>query len=194
MCKGLGLASVLVMLGLAAACAAGPGGPRTAGPVPTPSPAPVPAPAQVAAPATERLAAQEQQLRTSLAETAAVIVRTPKALEVWYPVRLAFVPDGNELLPAAATLLDLVAHSLRGYDGTAIVVAVYTDAIGSAEYNQRQSGARAEAVVEALKSRGVAPARLIARGMGESAQLEAPNTPEGRDLNRRVQLIITPLS
>jgi outer membrane protein OmpA-like peptidoglycan-associated protein len=143
---------------------------------------------------TAQLGAQEAELRAALASTAAVVVRAPGALELRYPVKLAFEADGTELLPAAATLLDLVAHSLRSYDGTAIVVAVYTDAIGSAEYNQHQSEVRAAVLVEALKSRGIAPARLIARGPGESAQLEAPNTPEGRDLNRRVQLVITPLS
>ena len=143
---------------------------------------------------TARLEAQEAGLRTELAATAAVVVRSPGALELWYPVRLTFVPDGTELLPAGLTMLDLVAHSLREYGNTAIVVAVYTDAIGSSDYNQKQSQARAAAVVAWLQSRGVAPARLIARGMGESVQLEAPNTPEGRDLNRRVQLVITPLS
>jgi outer membrane protein OmpA-like peptidoglycan-associated protein len=192
--KVLGLAGLMAVLGLAAACAAGPAGLRANEAAVAPTTAPAPAPVQVEAATSDVLAAQELQLRTSLAETAAVIVRTPKALEVWYPVRLAFVPDGNELLPTGSAMLDLLAHSLREYEHSGIVVAVYTDAIGSPEYNQRQSEARAGVLVEALKSRGVAPARLIARGMGESAQLEAPNTPEGRDLNRRVQLVITPLS
>jgi len=141
-----------------------------------------------------RLTALDAELRAGLAPTAAVVARSPGALELWYPVRLAFAADGTELLPAVNTLLDVVARSLRSYDGTAIVIAVYTDAIGSADYNQRQSEARAAALVDALKARGIAPERLIARGLGKSAQLEAPNTPEGRDLNRRVQLVITPLS
>ena len=156
--------------------------------------APAPSSAEPKPVAAAPLTAQEAELRAALAPTAAVVARSPGALELWYPVRLAFAADGTELLPAAATLLDLVAHSLRSYERTAIVVAVYTDAIGSADYNQHQSEARAAVLVEALESRGVAPARLVARGRGESAQLEAPNTPEGRDLNRRVQLVITPLS
>ena len=144
--------------------------------------------------AAERLAAQEEQLRTSLAPTAAVVVRSGNALELWYPARLAFVPDSTDLLPTAAAWLDLVAHSLREYTHSEVVIAVYTDTIGSSESNQAQSQARATALVEALQSRGVAASRLVARGMGESAQLEAPATPEGRDLNRRVQVVITPLS
>jgi outer membrane protein OmpA-like peptidoglycan-associated protein len=140
------------------------------------------------------LEAQEAALRTSLAETAVVITRSNAVLELWYPVRLAFVPDGNELLPAAVTMLDLLAHSLREYAHTEIVVAVYTDAIGSAEFNQQQSQARAAVIVAYLESKGVSAARMVARGAGESTLLEAPNTPEGRDLNRRLQVLITPLS
>jgi outer membrane protein OmpA-like peptidoglycan-associated protein len=140
------------------------------------------------------LVAQEAALRTSLAPTAAVISRTDNALELWYPVRLAFTADGTELLAPATAMLDLLAHSLKEYEHTAIVVAVYTDAIGSNDYNQEQSQARAAAVVAYLETKGVAPARLVARGAGETAPLEAQNTPEGRDLNRRLQVIITPLS
>ncbi len=150
--------------------------------------------AGAASSASLRLRAQEKQLRTTLAPTAAVVVRSEKSLELWYPVRLAFVPDGNELLPTGVEWLDLVARSLREYAQSEVVVAVYTDDIGSNDYNQSQSQARAAALVEALQERGVAAERLVARGMGESEQLEAPDTPEGRDLNRRVQLIITPLS
>ena len=181
--KQWNLTSVVLMLGLAVAGAAGlaRGGESARHPT-------------GGSTAAERLSAQEEQLRTSLAQTAAVVVHSGNALELWYPVRLAFVPDGTELLPAGAAWLDLVAHSLREYTHSEVVVAVYTDNIGSSEYNQDQSQARASALVEALQSRGVAAARLVARGMGESAQLEAPATPEGRDLNRRVQLVITPLS
>lgn len=140
------------------------------------------------------LAAQEAGLRTSLAQTAAVIVRTAGALGLRYPARMAFVPDRAELAPAGKSMLDLLAGSLREYERTEIVVAVYTDAIGSSAFNQQQAQARAAAVVAYLRSKGVAPARLIARGAGESAPLEAPNTPEGRDLNRRLELTITALS
>ncbi len=138
--------------------------------------------------------AQETALRTSLAQTAAVVSRSGSALELWYPARLAFVPDGTELLGPAMVMLDLLARSLREFEHSNIVVAVYTDSIGSTVYNQQQSQGRADAIVAYLQAKGVSAARLVARGAGESAPLEAPNTPEGRDLNRRLQVVITPLS
>ncbi|MDE2250359.1 MAG: OmpA family protein [Gammaproteobacteria bacterium] len=141
-----------------------------------------------------RLAVQEAGLRTALAPTAAVVEHGDGAVVLHFPVRLAFVADRAELLPAGTAFLDAVARSLRDHRRSRIVVAVYTDAIGSAEFNQQQAQARAGVVVAYLQIRGVAPERLIARGVGKVAQLPAPNTPEGRDLNRRLELTITPLS
>ncbi len=137
---------------------------------------------------------QEASLRTDLAPTAAVIEHLDGAVLVHFPVRLAFTADQAELLPAGTAMLDAVARSLREYKRTQLVVAVYTDTIGSSDFNQQQAQARAGVVVAYLQIRGIAPERLIARGIGEAAQMPAPNTPEGRDLNRRLELTITPLS
>jgi outer membrane protein OmpA-like peptidoglycan-associated protein len=137
---------------------------------------------------------QEVGLRTALAPTAAVITREGETIKVELPIRLAFVPDGMTLLPSGTQMLGILASSLRAYEQTQVVVAVYTDAIGSSDFNQQQSLARAKVVVEYLRGEHVAEARLIARGVGESEPLSAENTPAGRDLNRRLQLIITPLS
>ena len=147
-----------------------------------------------AAAAAALLANLEAGLRLSLAPTAAIVVHGTDAVELHFPARLAFVADRAELLPAGTAMLDAVARSLREYRSTQVVVAVYTDIIGSSESNQQQAQARAGVVVAYLRIRGVAPERLIARGVGETAQLAAPNTPEGRDLNRRLELSIRPLS
>lgn len=141
-----------------------------------------------------RLAEQEALLRTTLAPTAAVVEHADAGVVLHFPVRLAFAPDRAELLPAGTVFLDAVARSLREYKRSRVIVALYTDAIGSTEFNQQQSQARAGVVVAYLQIRGVTPERLVARGVGEAAQLPAPNTPEGRDLNRRLEITITPLS
>jgi outer membrane protein OmpA-like peptidoglycan-associated protein len=149
-------------------------------------------PAEPAAAA--RLAEQEALLRSALAPTAAVVERADGTIVLHFPVRMAFASDRAELLPAGTAFLDAVARSLRDYKRNRVVVAVYTDAIGSVEFNQQQAQARAGVVVAYLQIKGVAPERLVARGVGEAAPLPAPNTPEGRDLNRRLELTITPLS
>lgn len=146
------------------------------------------------APPPTRLASQEAELRVSLATTAATVVHNDDSVKLNFPVRLAFAADRMDLLPTGTEVLDALAHSLRDYKHTQLTIAVYTDAIGSIEANQQQSQARADVILEYLKSKGVEGERMLARGAGESAQLPAPNTPEGRDLNRRVELTITTLS
>jgi len=74
---------VVVMVGILAASAAGLEAVRAAGPPPA---------STGGSTAAERLSAQEEQLRITLAPTAAVVVRSEKSLELWYPVRLAFNP------------------------------------------------------------------------------------------------------
>ncbi len=74
------------------------------------------------------------------------------------------------------------------------MVTVYTDTIGSNESNLQQSQGRADVVLDYLKTKGVEAERMSARGAGETEQLAAPNTPEGRDLNRRLELTIAALS
>jgi outer membrane protein OmpA-like peptidoglycan-associated protein len=140
------------------------------------------------------LAGQEAGLRTALAPTPAVVEHGDAVVVLHFPAHQAFAADRAELLPAGTAFLDAVARSLREYRRSRVVVSVYTDAIGGTEFNQQQAQARAGVVVAYLQIRGVAPERLIARGVGEAAPLPAPNTPEGRDLNRRLELTITPLS
>lgn len=144
--------------------------------------------------AADPLAGQERELRTALAASATVIERTGETLTLRYPVRLGFAPDQPVMRPALTAVLDELARSLRRHVRTALVVAVYTDAIGRSEFNQQASQQRANVMAQYLQSHGVPAVRLISRGGGESAQLPAENTPEGRDLNRRVELVISALS
>ena len=137
---------------------------------------------------------QEAEIRAALGQTAAAIEHTDTGWLLRYPVRLAFAADTIELLPAGKAMLDILVNSLRRHKRTQIVVAVYSDAIGSLESNQQQTQARAAAIAAYLQSRQIAAPRLIARGAGESAPLSTQSTPEGRELNRRLELTISPLS
>jgi OOP family OmpA-OmpF porin len=69
-------------------------------------------------------------------------------------------------------------------------IAGHTDNIGSEEYNQRLSEARAKAVYEYLISRGISADRLSYIGYGESRPIDTNETSEGRQNNRRVELEI----
>jgi outer membrane protein OmpA-like peptidoglycan-associated protein len=69
-----------------------------------------------------------------------------------------------------------------------IEIAGYTDNTGRLALNMSLSQARAQAVRAYLASRGVAPARMVARGFGPNDPVAPNTTPQGRAQNRRVEL------
>ncbi|MCP5195660.1 MAG: OmpA family protein [Gammaproteobacteria bacterium] len=70
-----------------------------------------------------------------------------------------------------------------------LIIAGHTDAIGSNEHNLLLSEKRARAVRDYLLERGIAPARLMAKGYGETYPVSSNATEAGRELNRRSEFI-----
>lgn len=101
-----------------------------------------------------------------------------------------FAFDSAELTSDARITLDQLGAALRDprLAGFAFTIAGHTDARGGAEYNQRLSERRAEAVRRYLVARhGIAPTRLSAVGHGKSLLLDPARPEDG--VNRRVQVI-----
>lgn len=87
------------------------------------------------------------------------------------------------------TLRDLATNFQRYPDET-ISVEGHADNVGSAEYNQNLSERRASSVKDYLSAQGVAGSRVTATGYGETRPKASNDTPEGRQLNRRVEIHI----
>jgi outer membrane protein OmpA-like peptidoglycan-associated protein len=88
-----------------------------------------------------------------------------------------------------ATLNDAAAVFLE-YRKTAIIAQGHTDSTGSESYNQDLSERRAKAVVNYLIGQGVDTTRITAVGYGEAHPVADNGTPDGRSLNRRVDLLL----
>ena len=73
-----------------------------------------------------------------------------------------------------------------------IRVTGHTDSTGSADYNQKLSMRRAEAVRDYLVSLGADRSKMEVSGMGEANPIADNKTREGRAQNRRVELIVNP--
>jgi OOP family OmpA-OmpF porin len=71
-----------------------------------------------------------------------------------------------------------------------VEVAGHTDSVGSEEYNQGLSERRANTVRDYLASKGINASRLTARGYGEGRPVASNDTSEGRQENRRVELVV----
>jgi outer membrane protein OmpA-like peptidoglycan-associated protein len=109
--------------------------------------------------------------------------------QVRLPIYFEF--DSATPTPAARGLLEKVGAALRTPELAAFhfLVEGHTDDIGSDDYNQRLSVARARAVAAYLEAQGISEARLRPTGKGESAPVASNDDEEGRRRNRRVDFV-----
>lgn len=99
-----------------------------------------------------------------------------------------FAFDSAELTDAGKATLDEVVETLARLQFVAGSVTGYTDNVGNADYNQRLSERRAQAVADYLASHGIAAGRLVASGKGAADPVADNASAEGRAKNRRVVL------
>ncbi len=136
---------------------------------------------------------QEQELRQAFANVeAASIQREQNILAVTFKADVLFDYNSAVLKPGAYSEIDRVARVLVNYPQTRIRVEGHTDSTGSEQYNQVLSEQRARAVRDALIQRGVDPRRVEVIGFGESRPIATNNTEAGRQMNRRVSIVIIP--
>jgi outer membrane protein OmpA-like peptidoglycan-associated protein len=95
------------------------------------------------------------------------------------------------LKPGAREKLAKVAGILLAYPGLNIEVDGHTDNVGTDEYNQNLSDQRAEAVRTYLVDQGVQTGSVTARGFGKTQPVGTNDTAEGRQINRRVELVVS---
>jgi outer membrane protein OmpA-like peptidoglycan-associated protein len=84
-----------------------------------------------------------------------------------------------------------LADFLNKYPQRKVMIEGHTDSTGSASYNQALSERRAEAVQKALAELGIDGSRIAMRGYGESSPVANNETAAGRQLNRRVEIILS---
>ena len=119
------------------------------------------------------------------------IAQLDRGVQIVLPDSVLFETGKATLNDAAsAPYLDRIAHLLISKTAKQIAVEGHTDNVGTAALNQRLSEQRADAVADALITRGVPTGRVTRRGLSFT-QPTAPNDVEaGRRLNRRTELIV----
>ena len=116
------------------------------------------------------------------------------AILVNLPDGVTFAVDSTTISPAFQATLDQIAQSLKDYPDSLVDVYGHTDSTGSDAYNQDLSERRARSVANYLAMRGVSSARIRSQGFGEQYPVASNDTEEGRALNRRVEIKITPIT
>lgn len=108
------------------------------------------------------------------------------------PQDVLFATDSATLRPDLINDLGSIARNLTSYPRSRIEVYGHTDDTGSGAYNADLSQRRASSVAQVLLSNGVPPRRVSAFGRGEDMPIASNATPQGRAMNRRVEIIIRP--
>lgn len=102
-----------------------------------------------------------------------------------------FDPDQTSLRAGAIANLEAIGEMFKGSPSAyRIKVVGHTDDSGNVDYNERLAEARARNVSQYLGARGVGMDQIIVESFGGKRPIAANNTPEGRQLNRRVDIFI----
>jgi outer membrane protein OmpA-like peptidoglycan-associated protein len=96
----------------------------------------------------------------------------------------------SQLNPGAARKLDQLAQFLTDQPQRRVQIDGFTDSVGTESYNQALSQQRADAVKSALISRGIDGSRIESQGYGKTFPVADNTDSGGRQLNRRVEVVI----
>ncbi len=130
----------------------------------------------------QRLLQQLNQVLQTRETARGLIVDMPDVL---------FDTDQHTLKPGARERLAKVAGILLAYPDLNVTVEGHTDNVGGVEYNQQLSEQRANSVREFLTKQAVRPENIQSRGFGMTQPVASNSTATGRQLNRRVDLVVT---
>ena len=141
--------------------------------------------------ANRQLGAENAALQAQLNQQAAQNTYTVAA-------DMLFAPHGFDISAAGQAALNDIAGKLRGLKNGKIVVYGYTDSepVGpplkkqGIKTNVDLSSKRADVVVNYLRTHGVDPKLLSAKGRGETQPVASNDTPAGRARNRRIEIVV----
>lgn len=107
------------------------------------------------------------------------------------PLRdIYFEHDRWELMPRSYVELKKLLRIMKENPQLAIEVCGHTDSIGTDDHNQTLSEKRARAVADYLTGNGISTSRTRFKGCGSAQPVANNNTPQGRQMNRRVEFIV----
>jgi outer membrane protein OmpA-like peptidoglycan-associated protein len=95
-----------------------------------------------------------------------------------------------DLNPGASRNLDRLVQFLTEHDDRRVEIDGYTDSVGTDSFNVDLSQRRADTVKAVLVSRGIDSSRIVSRGYGKDFQVASNSDASGRQLNRRVEIVI----
>jgi outer membrane protein OmpA-like peptidoglycan-associated protein len=135
----------------------------------------------------------EQEMRSRLLQQLNAILQTQDTSRglVVRMTDVLFATGHYQLTPEAKVSLAKMAGALLAYPGIQLEIDGYTDSTGTDEINQTLSDKRAEAVRNFLVAQGVSPGTITSQGFGSANPIASNDSAQGRQMNRRVDMIVS---
>jgi outer membrane protein OmpA-like peptidoglycan-associated protein len=132
------------------------------------------------------------QQQKELQQIPNIVVTRPaeNQIDIQLTSDVLFDVNSSELRPESRVVLRDLGENFRRYTSEEFDIEGHTDSVGTEEYNLALSQRRADAVRGYLIDEGVLASQLFARGYGFSRPKATNDTPEGRQINRRVEIHI----
>lgn len=137
---------------------------------------------------TPKKAVELPPLGAAVAAPTPVIVETPRGPSLTLDDVL-FDFDESSLRPEATSTVEKAAAYLKSNPQRTALVEGHTDHTGDASFNQSLSVQRSESIKDALMSLGIDAQRIQTKGLGEQSPIADNGSVEGRQANRRVEVI-----
>lgn len=120
----------------------------------------------------------------------AKVERVGEGIKITFDSGILFMTNSSSLQSEAKLNISKLAKILNKYPDTNVLITGHTDSDGTEEYNQTLSEKRAKAVSDYAITQGIASSRISVVGLGETEPVASNDTPEGKKLNRRVEIAI----
>ncbi|MGA1341769.1 MAG: OmpA family protein [Hyphomonas sp.] len=137
---------------------------------------------------------QERKLKEATAGTGIEVERVGDRLQLTMPSNVTFAVNSATIQPGFYGPLNDVARTLVEYPSTAVDIIGHASSDGADNYNMTLSQQRAASVRAYFISQGTQAVRINAIGMGETQPIADNATAEGRAANRRVEIVLTPVT
>ena len=136
---------------------------------------------------------QKKELEATLPEETKIeTVNNGEALKVTFDSGILYATNSSTLSEASKSALRNFSTSLKANVDTNLKIVGFTDNTGKVDYNQTLSEKRAKSVYDYLMYQGISTDRMFYEGRGVHDPVATNDTPEGRSLNRRVEIVILP--
>jgi outer membrane protein OmpA-like peptidoglycan-associated protein len=133
---------------------------------------------------------QKKEIERAVPEATVETVNGGEALKVTFDTGILFATNSSTLSQASRHALGNLGATLENNPDTDLRIVGHTDNTGRVDYNQTLSEKRAQSVYDYLMSQGISNARMAYEGRGIHDPVAGNDTPEGRALNRRVEILI----